>query len=136
MHSSRMRTVRSSSRLSGGRSASVHTTPRSRPPWTRHPRSRHPPGSRHPPRSRPPGPVTSPRPGTPPVDRMTDTCKNITFATSLRTVNITFNVSGYCRSTSTYVARLIHPDCNLQVYPDINKYGEIIDQYGSWRYSF
>ena len=56
------------------------------PPRTRHP----PPGpgtpEQTPPRARHPPEQTPPRPGTPktrhplPVDRMTDTCKNITFA--------------------------------------------------------
>ena len=70
MHSSRMRTARSSSRPRGG-------LPGSRPP---HPRSRYPqPGRRH----------------TPPVNRITDACENFT----LRAVNIwsggvlVFNVS-------------------------------------------
>ena len=74
MHSSRMRTVRSSSRLSQRESASVQL------------------GYQPPP---PPGPSTPPGPGTPQEQPppgadtprgQTDTCKNITFATSLRTV--------------------------------------------------
>ena len=59
MHSSRMSTARSSSRPGG-----VST---SHPP-----RGADPPGAGTPP-SRPP------RPGTPPVNRITNTCKNITF---------------------------------------------------------
>ena len=39
------------------------------PPWSRHPLGPDPPGSRHP----------RPRPGTPPVNRMTNRCKNITL---------------------------------------------------------
>ena len=68
MHSSRMRTARSSSRLGGG---SPPGTPlRSRPsPGSRSPCDQAPPGTRHPPH----------RPDTPPVNRITDTCKNITF---------------------------------------------------------
>ena len=57
MHSSRMRTVRNSSRLLGGEGV---------------------PG---------PGGQTPP----PPVNRMTDRCKNIAFATSLRTVKVSFD---------------------------------------------
>ena len=75
MHSSRMRTVRSSSRLSRGGvclSACWDSNP---PPGTRHPRDQAPPQDRaHPPLPR----------------GQTGTCKNITFATSLRTV-IKFN---------------------------------------------
>ena len=97
MHSSRMRTVRSSSRFSWrGMSASVHAeipTPRDDVP----PGTMHPPGSctspflgtRHPPGPCTPLPQDHASPGTmhPPRGH-TDTCKNITFATSLRTVII------------------------------------------------
>ena len=88
MHSSRMCTVRSSSCLSRGglpqRMLGYHHPPGSRPPWTRHP-----PGSRHPPTRHPPLGADPPdQATTPPPERMTDTCKNITFATSLRTVMI------------------------------------------------
>ena len=87
MHSSRMRTVRSSSRLSrGGLPQCRADTPRSRhPPGTR---PDTPAGSRHPPEQTPP--EQTPPPGTrpdPPCGQ-TDACKNITFATSLRTVKI------------------------------------------------
>ena len=74
MHSSRMRTVRSSSRLSGGVFLSAcwdTTTPPGRhppPSWRQPPPDQAPPGSRHPPCGQ------------------THACKNITFATSLRTV--------------------------------------------------
>ena len=115
MHFGGKRTVRGSSRLSGG-SASVHAgiTPGSRHPPESTPQTRHPPG--------PPGQGTSqeqtaPGPGTPqeqtpqtrtletcckafwdttckacwdttpPPCGHTHTCKNITFATSLRTIN-------------------------------------------------
>ena len=66
MHSSRMCTVRNSSRLlSGG--GSPHTPPRAGTlPGT----DTHPPLAEQ----------------TPPVNRITDTCKNIAFATLLRTV--------------------------------------------------
>ena len=62
MHSSRMRTVRSSSRPGEGGLHQAplwtrHTPSGSDPPRTRHPRDRHPP----------------------PVDRMTDRCKHITL---------------------------------------------------------
>ena len=70
MHSSRMRTARSSSRP-GGVSIS--------PPRTRHPpQSRHPPPEQTPPRDQAP-PLPPPRSRHPPVDRMTDTCENITL---------------------------------------------------------
>ena len=93
MHSSRMRTVRSSSCLSrGGWSASVHA---GIPP----PRSRRPSGPGTPPEQTPPRDQAPPRPGTPlgadprpgpgaPHCGQTHTCKNITFATLLRTVKI------------------------------------------------
>ena len=69
--------------------------------YTRHPRdqtpppSRHLPGSRHnpPPRSKPPG-TKPPGVGTPPVNRITDTCKNITFPQlRLRAVKIIWKFS-------------------------------------------
>ena len=68
MHSSRMRTARSSSRLGGGVS-------------TRTPDQAHtPPDQVHPQDHAPPGPCTPPRPGTnPPVNRITHTCENITL---------------------------------------------------------
>ena len=95
MHSSRMRTVRNSSRLLSGGSPPPHP-PRSRPPLEQ---ANPPPRSRHPPEQ------TSPcckacwdttcnacwDSTPPPVNRITDTCKNITFATSLRTVIIRFH---------------------------------------------
>ena len=108
MHSSRMRTVRSSSRFSWrGMSASVHAeipTPRDHvPPGTMYPpgpctpRDHAPPGTMHiplpwdktSPRTMHPLPQDHATPGTmhPPCGQ-TDTCKNITFATSLRTVII------------------------------------------------
>ena len=126
MHSSRMRTVRNSSRLLSG--GSPHPPPEQAPHWSRHlhgnrpPWSRHPPGanppraappwSRHPPRSRPrcckacwdttcnacwdSTPPATRHAGIPPAmhagkahpSGQNDTCKNITFATSLRTVNM------------------------------------------------
>ena len=61
MHSSRMRTARSSSRPGG-----LHQAP----PGPDPPGPGTPPGTRHPPGSGPPPP---------PVNRITDTCKNITF---------------------------------------------------------
>ena len=64
MHSSRMRTARSSGRPGG---VSTRHTPLGADP----PGSRHPPGTRHP----PPGPPLTP----PPVNRMTDACENITL---------------------------------------------------------
>ena len=99
MHSSRMRTVRNSSHLlSWGGGVSIpleQAPPRS---GTSIPQSS-PPPSRHPPsQSRPPPQKPTPRhAGIPPamhagiahpspVNRMTDRCKNITFATSLRTL--------------------------------------------------
>ena len=106
MHSSRMHTVRSSGRVSRG-GAFWDTTPQDQAPPPGRPNSF---GTRHLPRTRlprtrlPPEPGTPLGPGTPhqdqappyqdqapptpPVNRITDTCKNITFATSLRTVNI------------------------------------------------
>ena len=121
MHSSRMRTARSSSRISRGGSASVHPgiptpltagTPRSRPPSSRHPPSgSRPPMSRHPlgadtplppweqtpqEQTHPPG-SRQPSRSTPPRSRLpcgqTHACKNITFATSLRTVISIFILS-------------------------------------------
>ena len=70
MHSSRMRTARSSGRPGG--------SPPGTPPWERHlpseqaplgadPPEQTPPGTRHPPGSRPP------------LNRMTNRCKNITL---------------------------------------------------------
>ena len=96
MHSSRIRTVRSSSRLSRGRGGLPQCMlgyqpphPWSRPPGSRPPRDQTPPRSRHPWSRHPPG-TRLPRgqnPSPHPLgDRMTDTCKNITFTTSLRTV--------------------------------------------------
>ena len=65
-----MRTVRNSSRLLSGAGSP-------QPPGAGTPL---PPAARH--AGIPPAGIANP----PPVDRMTDTCKNITFATSLRTV--------------------------------------------------
>ena len=103
MHSSRMRTVRNSSHLLLGGSSWP-------PPEAGTPLEQAPPQSRHPPRAgtfpeqAPPPEADMPPPetcckacwdttcnacwdSTPPlVNRITDTCKNITFATSLRTV--------------------------------------------------
>ena len=95
MHSSRMRTVHSSSRLSRGGSASVHAgipPPRSRPSGGQGtpPQEQTPPGTRHPPRpGTPRWSRHSPRADTPPWDQehapsnqvppcgqKTDTCKN------------------------------------------------------------
>ena len=73
MHSSRMRTTRSSSRPRG---VSTRYPPG---PGTPPPETRHPPGTRHPPEQTPP---ISGTPGTrhpPPVNRMTNRCKNITL---------------------------------------------------------
>ena len=106
MHSSGMRTVRSSSRLSLGGiclSACWDTTPRLGTPRPGTPQDQaplHGPGTpldQAPPRSRPPGPGTpleadTPRDQAPSRSRppcgQTDTCKNITFATSLGTVKM------------------------------------------------
>ena len=72
MDSSRMRTARSSSCRGG-----LHQAP----PWeqtrpgTKHP----PPGADTHPRDQTPLDQAPPGPGTPPVNRITDTCKNITF---------------------------------------------------------
>ena len=77
MHSSRMCTVHNSSRLPGG-SASVHAgipPPDQAPPGADPPSRADPPGTRHP----------HPPPG------QTDRCRNITFATSLRTVIMSIN---------------------------------------------
>ena len=88
MHSSRMRTVRNSSRLLGG-SASVHAgipppppPGPGTPPWEHTPPAADPlgPGSPPPPRSRHHFPRADHPCG------QTGSCKNITFATSLRTV--------------------------------------------------
>ena len=105
-----MRTVRNSSRLLSG--GSPHTQHWARhpseqaPPQSRHPREQTPPGIRHPPGAGTPQsmhPLGAGTPAarhagippamhagiaTPPVNRITYMCKNITFATSLRTVNI------------------------------------------------
>ena len=66
-----MRTTRSSGRL--------HQVP----PLSRHPQDQTPPGADPPPDQTPPGPDTSgtrpPREQTPPVNRMTDACENITL---------------------------------------------------------
>ena len=79
----------------GGDPPSRQPPPRSRPPWSRHPLPGDPLGSRHPqeqataphpPEQASPGRRQPPRSSPPPVNRITDTCKNITFATSLRTV--------------------------------------------------
>ena len=62
------------------------------PPRNKHPQSRHPPGADPPPAARHAGIAHTHPPAArhagipPPVNRMTDTCKNITFATSLWTV--------------------------------------------------
>ena len=83
MHSSRMRTARSSSRRGGG---SPPSTPREQtpPPRTRHPPTilgqAHPQVDQEPPQEQtPPGPGTPPDQAPPSVNRITDTCKNITF---------------------------------------------------------
>ena len=107
MHFSRMHTVRNSSRLLLGGRRSPH-------PPSRHPRIRHPPSS-------PPPPAADPQEQAPPTarhavippavyagiappqDRMTDTCKNITFATSLRTVTIRQLSSATLISTETLI---------------------------------
>ena len=92
MHSRRIHTAHSS-----GHPGGVSTLPGSRPPQSRHPPDQTPPGSRHlrqsradTPQSRPSGPDTpqtpeqTPGPDTPgsrhppTVNRITDTCKNIT----------------------------------------------------------
>ena len=99
MHYSRMRTVRSSSHLCRGVSASVYAgipslwsshppqdqaPPRADPPDQAPPSppGADPPVQVHPPGSRQPPPTRHPPCG------QTDACKNITFATSLRTVII------------------------------------------------
>ena len=92
MHSSRMRTIRSSSHLPlGGICLSACWDTNPPPP------GQTPPGSRHttlgpgPPRSRysPLGPDHPPQDQTPPCGQ-THACENITFATSLRSVKIAF----------------------------------------------
>ena len=111
MHSSRKRTVRSSGRLrgvnggggvcSGGSLPKCmlgytlpweQTPPRADTPLSRHPSEQTPPkadplGSTHPPGAYTPLSRHPPK-QTPPVNRITDRCKNITFATFLRTVII------------------------------------------------
>ena len=64
------------------------------PPWSMHPPRADPHGSRHPPAARHAGipPAMHAGIAPPPVNRITDTCKNITFATSLRTVIKTFKL--------------------------------------------
>ena len=141
-----------------------HTPPRTRPPWTRPPwdqtppqdqtpqeqtppRSRHPHGSRHPPRSRhhppradtphgsrPPQEQTTPGADTPPVNRMTNRCKNITLATtSLRPVNMkacTVNASKFkltsaancTTSTTTVITVLWAKPLYKRVDPCPNEY--------------
>ena len=72
MHSSRMRAARSSSRPGGVFTRHLQD----QAPWEQTPQTRHPTGTRH-----PPGPGTPrPGPGTlPPVNRVTNRCKNITL---------------------------------------------------------
>ena len=91
MHSNRMRAVRNSNHLSafGG---GLHGPP---PPGSMHPlQSRHPPpgaGTPSPKKEAPPreqAPPPARHAGIPPANRITDTCKNITFATSLQTVKM------------------------------------------------
>ena len=92
MHSSRMHTARSSSRPRGSPPGTpLDQTPwdQAPPPGTRHPPpgTRHPPGTTHPRDQTPPWDQAPPRPGTPgtryhtppPVNRITDKCKNITL---------------------------------------------------------
>ena len=102
MHSSRMRTVRNSSRLHSG---GLHTPPAAGTPPEQTPQSRHiplgadapleqtPRGTGSPPRADPPcckacwdTTCNACWDSTPPVNRIMDTCKNITFATSLQMV--------------------------------------------------
>ena len=112
-----MRTVRNSSRLLSG--GGLHTPPEQEAlPRSRHPLEQAPPQSRHPSWSRQPPPQKQtpqsrhPPPcckacwdttcnaywdSTPPPNRITDTCKNITFATSLRTVIKLFRNKGQIR---------------------------------------
>ena len=160
MHSSRMRTVRNSSRLlSGGVST---PPPRSRyplpeqtppehapppgagapqeqatPPGADHPGAGtslpgDPPGSRHPqeqataptPRSRHPPGEDTPLP----VNRITDTCKNITFATSLRTV--------ITSSTIKIILRTINSlEINTQTQPRIQRILKALTQHRNNRNS-
>ena len=100
MHSSRMRTIRNSSHLLLGGLPNP-SPPEQAPPWEQTSQGADPPGSR-PPREQTPPPAEPPNckacwdntcnacweSTTPPLDRVTETCKNITFATSLRTVII------------------------------------------------
>ena len=82
MHSSRIRTVRSSSRLSRGGGVCLSAC------WdTSPPRTRHPPGADPPPKDQaPPPPVAdTPREQRSPCGQI-QASENITFATSLRTV--------------------------------------------------
>ena len=79
MHSSRMRTVRSSSCLSPGGSASVHAGIPT-PPDHAHTPDHAPPGTRH-----------------TPTRGQTHACENITFATSLRTVKNILGLFKYTR---------------------------------------
>ena len=100
MHSSRMPTARSSSRLGGLHQA--HT-----PPGADTPGSRHPPGAStpleqaQPPRTRPPLDQTPPEQTSPPVNRMTNRCKNITLLqTSFAGGNnliVLFSITNHCR---------------------------------------
>ena len=87
MHSSRMRTSGSASVHAG-----IPTPPDQAPSGTRHPLGADTPQTRHPPpRDEAPPPWTRhPREQTPPCGQ-TDTCKNITFETSSRTVNMSSN---------------------------------------------
>ena len=94
MHSSRMRTVRSVSRLPGGRGGAYRGCVL-------------------------PGGVCLVRGGVPalvPPRGQTDTCKNITFATSLRTVKmVVFNYTYYQAVVCTYTNTWRH--WNLHIFP-------------------
>ena len=136
MHSSRMRTVRSSSRGGVCLSACWDTNPPSRqppdqaPPGSRPLCSRHPRLTRHPWEQTPsptrhslvadlsaadtptgpgtPWEQTPPRPDTPLPCGPTHTCKNITFATSLRTVNILCEDNLSCEHIEHQVSNIKH----------------------------
>ena len=91
MHSSRMRTTCTSSRPGG----SPQGTPRAdTPPWTRHP----------------------PGPGIPPVNRMTDRCKNITLPQTSFAGGNNITISYYIERSVTkakqyQMSSLLHCEC-------------------------
>ena len=113
------------------------------PPQTRHtPRTGTPPSRKNrPPRPGPPDQAHSPRPGTPspwsrppgpgthpptrhtppgtplPVDRMTDTCKNITFATPQRRLDLPSVLTTDCLDENVVRIYKLAPNCSLDVSP-------------------